>query len=116
MEPERLNSRLNGVARVIGVAKLDHWGIRFDLYSVNNGCGVTDIVPAAREHVLGVLYEVPYRSVVATRGQQSPMDIIEGAGLGRLGNYKRQKTLVRRNGKIVEDHIGGLVGLGNKHW
>jgi hypothetical protein len=38
---------------------MDHWGIRFDLYSANQECGVTDIVSTAREHVLGILYEVP---------------------------------------------------------
>jgi hypothetical protein len=55
MEPERLNSsdRLAGAAQVVGVARLDHWGIRFDFFSANNECGVTDIVSAAREHVLG---------------------------------------------------------------
>jgi hypothetical protein len=118
MEPERLNSpdRLAGVAQVIGVACLDHWGIRFDLYSVNNDCGVTDIVPTAREHVLGVLYEVPYRSVVALRGERSRMDIIEGARRGRLGNYKRQKILVRSNGEKVEARTYVGTALGRKRF
>jgi AIG2-like family len=114
MEPGHLNSsdRLAGVARVIGVGCLDHWGIRFDLYSANNECGVTDIVPTAREHVLGILYEVPYRLVVAPRDQRSHMDKIEGARRGRLGNYKRQKILVRRNGQNVEarTYIGTAPG------
>jgi AIG2-like family len=114
MEPGRLNSsdRLAGVARVIGVACLDHSGIRFDLYSTSNECGVTDVVPSAREHVLGVLYEVPYRLVVAPRGQRSPMDKIEGAGLGRLSNYKRQKIWLRRNGENVEalTYVGTATG------
>jgi hypothetical protein len=110
----RLNSpgRLAGVARAIGVACLDHWGIRFDLYSADNEYGVTDIIPAAREKVLGILYEVPYSSVIAPRGQRSPMDIIEGARRGRLGSYKRQKILVRRNGENVEarTYVGTVLG------
>ena len=114
MEPVRLNSadRLGGAARVIGVARLNHWGIRFDLYSSENECGVTDIVSNAREHVLGVLYEVPYRTVVAPRGQRSPMDKIEGARLGRQSNYKRQRILVRSDGKTVEarTYIGTAPG------
>jgi hypothetical protein len=114
MEPERLNSsdRLAGVAQAIGFARLDHWGIRFDVYSVKNNCGVTDIVPTAQENVLGVLYEVPYRAVVAPRGQRSRMDEIEGARLGRLSNYKRQKILVRRNGGNVEaqTYVGTTLG------
>jgi AIG2 family protein len=119
MEPKRLNSpdRLAGIARVIGVARLDHWGIRFDLYSsVANHCGVTDIVSTAREHVLGVLYKVPYRSVVALRGQRSRMDVIEGARRGRLGNYKRQKILVRRNGQNVEARTYVGTALGRKRF
>ncbi len=116
MEPGRLNSsdRLAGAAREIGVARLDHQGIRFDLYSANNECGVTDIVSAAREHVLGVLYEVPYRLVVAPKGQRSRMDEIEGARRGRLSNYKRQKILVRRNGEIVEARTYVGTALGRK--
>jgi hypothetical protein len=114
MEPGRLNSldRLAGVARALGVACLERWGIRFDLYSTSNECGVTDIVPNEREHVLGVLYEVPYRTVVAPRGQRSRMDEIEGARHGRMSNYKRQTTLVRRNGENVEarTYVGTVLG------
>ena len=114
MEPGRLNSsdRLAGVARVIGVARLDHWGIRFDLFSAKNDCAVTDIVPTAREHVLGVLYQVPYRTVVAPRGERSRMDIIEGARRGRLSSYKRLKILVRSNGEMVEarTYVGTALG------
>jgi len=35
MDPDRLNSgkRLNEAAEPVGVARLDRWGIRFDLYS-----------------------------------------------------------------------------------
>jgi hypothetical protein len=118
MKPGRLNSskRLAGDARVIGVARMDHWGIRFDLYSANNECGVTDIVSAAREHVLGILYEVPYRSVVAPRGQRSCMDEIEGARRGHLSNYKRQKILVRRNGTKVEARTYVGTALGRKRF
>jgi hypothetical protein len=118
MEPDRLNSpdRLDGAARVVGVAHLDHWGIRFDLYSVNNQCGVTDIVSATREHVLGVLYEIPYRLVVAPRGQRSLMDKIEGARRGRLSNYKRQKIWVRSDGENVEAHTYIGTALGRKRF
>jgi hypothetical protein len=86
MDPNRLNSadRLDGDAEVVGVARLKGWGIRFDLYSGGeNHCGVTDIIPRVREHVEGVLYKVPYRSVVAPRGQRSRMDVVEGAGFGQ---------------------------------
>lgn len=98
MDPGRLNGtkRLNGAARSPIVARLGGWGIRFDLYSVDNECGVTDIVPKRAEHVVGVLYEVPYRQVVAPRGERSPMDKIEGARRGKRSNYKRIKILVRR--------------------
>jgi hypothetical protein len=118
MEPGRLNSsdRLDGVAREVGVARLDHWGIRFDLYSTSNGCGVTDIVSSAREHVLGVLYEVPYRSVIAPRGQRSPMDKIEGARLGLKSNYKRQKILVQSKGKSVEAYTYVETAPGRKRF
>lgn len=118
MDPGRLNSagRLAGAARAIGVARLDHRGIRFDLYSTINEHGVTDIVSAAREHVLGVLYEVPYRLVVAPRGQRSRMDEIEGARLGPRSNYKRQKILVQRNGKNVEARTYVGTALGRKRF
>jgi hypothetical protein len=114
MEPTRLNSRerLAGAARAIGVARLDKWGIRFDLYSAKHNYGVTDIVSSAQEHVLGILYEVPYRLVVAPRGERSRMDGIEGARCGRLSNYKRQKIVVRSNGEIVEarTYVGTASG------
>jgi hypothetical protein len=110
------SNRLAGEAHVIGVARLDHRGIRFDLYSTSNECGVTDIVSSAREHVLGVLYKVPYRSVVAPRGQRSHMDEIEGAGRGRLSNYKRQKILVRKNGETVEARTYVGTALGRKRF
>src|SRR6266852_6164904 len=73
MDPDRLNSaeRLGDHAQVVGMAKLRGWGVRFDLYSNQNGCGVTDMIPCAREHVEGVLYSVPYRLVVAPIGQRS---------------------------------------------
>jgi hypothetical protein len=66
MDPERLNApeRLDGVAIVCGVARLQGWGIRFDLYSINNRCGVTDVVQSAQEYVLGILYEVPMSLVM----------------------------------------------------
>jgi hypothetical protein len=91
MNPERLNSaeRLNGKACVVGVARLQGYGIRFDLYSKCNGCAVTDIVTADNEYVLGVLYDVPIRLVIAPAGKRSKMDRIEGALPDRTGNYQR---------------------------
>jgi hypothetical protein len=88
MNAERLNcpERLNGKARVVGVARLEGYGIRFDLYSRRNRCGVTDIVKAVNEHVLGVLYDVPIRLVVAPEGKQSKMDEFEGARSDGTGN------------------------------
>jgi len=114
MDPNRLNrvDRLDGVAEVIGGAKLQGWGVRFDLYSRNERCGVTDIIPSAREHVQGVLYRVPYRLVVSPRGQRSRMDKIEGAGRGKKSNYKRIKISVMRNGKEIEarTYVGTVAG------
>ncbi len=114
MDPNRLNcaDRLDGAAEVIGVARLKSWGVRFGLYSETNQCGVTDIVPSRREHVDGVLYRVPYRKVIAPRGQQSEMDKVEGAGLGERSNYKRQKILVWKDGKKIEarTYIGTVAG------
>ncbi|HEV2223487.1 MAG TPA: gamma-glutamylcyclotransferase family protein [Candidatus Acidoferrales bacterium] len=114
MNPDRLNSkeRLDGAAEFIGVAKLPGWGIRFDLYSEGNDCAVTDIVPNKRETVQGALYRVPYRTVIGPRGQRSRMDEIEGAGLGKRSNYKRQKVSVLSHGKRVEarTYIGTVLG------
>jgi len=80
MDPDRLNSagRLGGDARIVGVGRLKGWGIRFDLYSENNQSGVTDIVPSSREHVKGILYQVPYELVFSPRTGRSRMDEIEG--------------------------------------
>jgi hypothetical protein len=38
MDPDRLNARerLDGAAIAFGVARLEGWGIRFDLYSTVN--------------------------------------------------------------------------------
>jgi len=114
MNPDRLNSskRLDGAAEAVGVARLTGWGIRFDLYSRDNRCGVTNIIPSAREHVDGVLYRVPYRLVVAPRGQRSRMDEIEGARLGKKSNYKQRKVLVLRDGKKIEarTYVGTVAG------
>src|ERR1700686_518737 len=81
MNPARLNSpeRLNNKAKKPRVARLDGRGIRFDIYSECNGCGVTDIRESASEYVLGVLYDVPVRLVVPVAGGRSRMDEIEGA-------------------------------------
>jgi len=96
MDPKYLAKRLKCKVETLGMARLDRWGIRFNLYSKNksNRCGVTNIVPSRREHALGVLYKLPYRVVIAPRGQRSAMDKIEGAGLMGKGNYKRKKIAV----------------------
>src|SRR5207253_757629 len=87
---------------------------RFDLYSEsnNNRCGVTDIVSSDQEHVLGVLYRVPYRLVVAPRGERSPMDKIEGAGISHKSNYMRKKVVIRTDGKAIKarTYVGTAAG------
>jgi hypothetical protein len=114
MDPNRLNSadRLDGAAEVIGLASLKGWGVRFDLYGERAQGGVTNIVPSAREHVDGVLYRVPYRLLVASRGQRSRMDEIEGAKLGKKSNYKQRKVIVLRDGQKIEarTYVGTVAG------
>lgn len=114
MDPDRLNSaaRLDGAAEAIGVSRLKGWGIRFDLYGKLAQGGVTDIVQKKTEHVQGVLYKVPYRSVVSPRGERSRMDEIEGARLGKESNYKRQKISVLRGRKKIEawTYVGTVAG------
>ncbi len=84
MSPARLNGpeRLNGQAKAISAARLDGWGIRFDLNSKTNDSAVTDIVPAPGEHVLGVLFEL-------SEGALAVMDRIEGVRADGMGNYQR---------------------------
>jgi hypothetical protein len=103
MNPARMNcrDRLNKKARIAGVARLDGWGIRFDLYSTTNECGVTDIVDPANEYVLGVLYDVPVRLVVAPAGELSRMDRFEGATLDGTGNYKRIRVTVHQKSQNI---------------
>jgi Gamma-glutamyl cyclotransferase, AIG2-like len=114
MDPDRLNSseRLDGAAEVVGIARLTGWGIRFDLYSETNRCGVTDIIPSAREYVEGILFQVPYSLVVSAKGQRSRMDEIEGARRGKKGNYKRLKVLVEMGGKKIWalTYVGTVLG------
>jgi Gamma-glutamyl cyclotransferase, AIG2-like len=114
MNPTRLNApqRLDGRAKSIGVARLDGWGIRFDLYSVTNKCAVTDIIPAKDEYVLGVLYDVPIPFVVARRAEPSRMDKIEGVKADGIGNYKRQIIRVTTRGGPVDaiTYVGTTVG------
>ena len=115
MNRERLNSvnRLNGTAQVIGSARLNGWGIRFDLYSGgDNRCGVTDMVPSEDEYVLGVLYEVPFDLVFAPKGQQSRMDKIEGAKADCTGNYRKKRVFVSRGERTVPavTYIGTEAG------
>jgi gamma-glutamylcyclotransferase (GGCT)/AIG2-like uncharacterized protein YtfP len=103
MNPGRLNdkTRLDNAARPLGVARLDGHGIRFDLYSRGNGCGVSDIVKSPEEHVLGVLFDVPRHLVIAPPGQLSKMDEIEGVRLDGTGNYRRVEVVVTFNGAPV---------------
>lgn len=104
MDPDRLNDheRLNRAAVVRGVARLDGWGVRFDLYSINNRCGVTDIIQSAQEYVLGILYEVPTGLVIAAHQQRSRMDEIEGARPDGNGNYKRITITVDFQGSKID--------------
>jgi hypothetical protein len=97
MSGERINcpNRLAGRAVVAGVARLDGYGIRFDLYSSQeNKCGVTDIAESVNEHVLGVLYDVPIPLVIAPAGRRSKMDEFEGARPDGTGNYRRIRLSV----------------------
>jgi gamma-glutamylcyclotransferase (GGCT)/AIG2-like uncharacterized protein YtfP len=98
MSPARLNGseRLNGRAKAISAARLDRWGIRFDLYSKTNDSAVTDIVPAPGEHVLGVLFELPEEALAV-------MDRIEGVRADGTGNYQRANVEISLlpNGETV---------------
>jgi hypothetical protein len=104
MSTKRLNStnRLEGCAKPIGKARLDGWGIRFDLYSESNDCAVTDIIRSHQEFVWGVLFLVPRELVIARRGERSRMDVVEGAGLGSLSNYRRATIYVRRGKYLMQ--------------
>lgn len=114
MNRTRLNSRerLNGMAQSIGVARLDGWGIRFDLYSERNRCAVTDIVLAPDEFVCGVLYEVPIPCVFAPKHSRSRMDRIEGVRPDGTGNYKKQRVRVIVGNDTVEalTYVGTASG------
>ncbi len=114
MNSRRLNSRvrLRGAAKPLGKSILDGWGIRFDVFSKREGCGVTNMVRSRRERVTGVLYTVPYALVVAPRGERSIMDRIEGAGQGIKSNYERRTVWVRV-GRIhhrAETYVGSAAG------
>jgi len=114
MNAERLNcpERLHCTAHIVGVARLEGYGIRFDLYSEGNKCAVTDIVKAVKEHVLGVLYDVPIRLVVAPPGKRSKMDEIEGARPDGTGNYRRVRLTVAMGKQNISavTYIGTDVG------
>jgi Gamma-glutamyl cyclotransferase, AIG2-like len=118
MNAERLNSgkRLNDKARVVGVARLDGHGVRFDLYSTTNRCGVTDIVAAGDEHVLGVLYDIPIRLVIAPPGRRSKMDTIEGAQPDGTGNYKRVRLRVVMDGQDIDAVTYVGTGAGRRRF
>ncbi|OFW31982.1 MAG: hypothetical protein A3J28_16185 [Acidobacteria bacterium RIFCSPLOWO2_12_FULL_60_22] len=114
MDPNRLNApdRLRGQAKREGTARLDGWGIRFDLFSKPNGSAVTDIVKSQSEHVLGVVYQVPARLICAPPHVRSRMDCIEGAKLDGTGNYEKQRMSVLLNNRpcLVYTYIGTEPG------
>jgi len=114
MDPGRLNGpkRLRGRASHEGTARLDGWGIRFDLFSKCNGGAVTDIVKSQSEHVLGVVYQVPARLICAPRDVRSRMDCIEGAKLDGTGNYEKQRmsVLLNKRSCLVYTYIGTETG------
>lgn len=114
MDQGRLERRLGVEVEAVGVARLDGWGIRFDLYSSKkeNLCGVTDIIPRDDEYVLGILYEVPFDLVFAPKGQQSKMDEIEGARPNCTGNYRKERVFVSAGKRIVRavTYIGTRAG------
>jgi len=114
MSSRRLNdpNRLNGRAIPVGVAVLEGWGIRFDLYSITNGCGVTDIVPAHDETAYGVLFEVPRELLIAPSGRRSRMDEIEGARADGTGNYARHLVYVLKGDRHFQayTYIGTQAG------
>jgi Gamma-glutamyl cyclotransferase, AIG2-like len=122
MNPARLNSRerLNNKAKKPRVARLDGWGIRFDLYSECNGCGVTDITDrgkAASEYVLGVLYDVPVDLVVPVAGGRSRMDEIEGAKPDGTGNYRRIPVTIQvKNGRRISAITYAGTGAGRERF
>jgi len=104
MSSARLNSpkRLNKRARRPFRARLDAWGIRFDLYSKCNASGVTDIVQVDGEYVMGVVYKVPVRLVYAPTGKRSKMDEIEGTRTDGTGNYQRKRiNVVNGRGETI---------------
>ncbi len=122
MNPARLNSRdrLDNKAKKPRVARLDGWGIRFDLYSECNECGVTDITDkgkAASEYVLGILYDVPANLVVPVAGGRSRMDEIEGAKPDGTGNYGRIPVTVQvRNGRRIRAITYAGTGPGRERF
>lgn len=58
--PECVEPRLNGVARVVGIAQtVDDYTLVFDVWSDGNDCAASDMVRAPRGKVWGVLYDIP---------------------------------------------------------
>ncbi len=59
----RLNhaDRLNGDAELVAVAQtVEHFELRFSVWSVTNNCAAADIVPnSSGRSIYGVLYSVP---------------------------------------------------------
>ena len=107
MSSKRLNSpeRLCGKAEFIGIAKLDHYRLVFDLYSECNGCAVSDIVPDPSDQVWGVLCHVSRDLVIAPPEQRSKMDEIEGAKPDCTGNYHRIEIEVQLDtGRTVRSY------------
>jgi hypothetical protein len=119
MNLERINcaKRLNGKAWFATVALLEKHGVRFDIYSTNSGCGATNIASAENEYVLGVVFDIPIRLVVAPRGKRSRMDRFEGARPDGTGNYKRvwlEVTVGDRSFSAVT-YVGTDVGKRRFH-
>jgi Gamma-glutamyl cyclotransferase, AIG2-like len=114
MSPSRLNSscRLRKKARRPKSARLEGWGVRFDLYSTGNECGVANIVEVTGEYVLGIVYQVPARLIYARTGRRSKMDEIEGVQLDGKGNYKRQRI----DGITVDgEKVSAVTYVGTSH-
>lgn len=81
----RLNSpaRLDGIAKLMGLAAtVEEFELRFNVYSVGQGCGVANLAHGGRT-IYGALYEIPEERVVRNKGivGLKTLDQIEGEGL-----------------------------------
>ena len=57
LDPAQMQERCPS-ARCIGISRLDGHRLAFTRKSINRGCGVADVVPAADESVWGVLFQI----------------------------------------------------------